>query len=335
MAELVLETQGLTKEFRGRGSTVHALAGVDLAVEAGTVLGLLGHNGSGKTTLVRILSTLTRATSGTALVAGHDVARAPERARAAIAVTAQETTLDRRLSGRENLVVLARLRGLGRRQACRQADELLDAYLLADAARRPVGTWSGGMRRRLDIAASLVGAPRLLCLDEPTTGLDPESRTEIWRIVRELAAAGTTVLLTTQYLEEADRLSDRVAVLQRGTVLVDDTPRSLKARIGHRLSLRTDAAVEVVRAIVEPLGVSSLVEDVPTDPSAAVDPLAPTSQRRLSGLLGTHRPTLAGLLTALSDGGVEVTDIAVEEPTLDEAYLTLVGRPSPPKGGTP
>nr|WP_216653816.1 ATP-binding cassette domain-containing protein [Nocardioides sp. zg-DK7169] len=286
-----------------------ALAGVDLAVPAGSVLALLGPNGAGKTTTVRILATLLRPDGGTASVLGHDVVRDAHRVRSLIGLTGQYAALDESLTATENLVVLARL--LGRGRPARRADELLEEFALAEAAHRPVSTFSGGMRRRLDIAASLVGEPPVLFLDEPTTGLDPRTRVQMWETVRRLVERGTTVLLTTQYLEEADRLADRVAVIDRGRLVADDTPAALKASVGAtRLHLtvadaRRGEAAEVL---------------------ASVTGREPTAHR--DGSLGV--PVDSGALTAelvlaLQARGIDVAELGVRRPSLDEVFFALTG----------
>ncbi|HTF10359.1 MAG TPA: ATP-binding cassette domain-containing protein, partial [Asanoa sp.] len=224
----VVTAHGLRRRF----GTVDALAGVDLAVPSGSVHGLLGPNGAGKTTLLRILTTLLRPTGGTATVAGFDVGRDPDRVRANIGLVGQHAAVDEILSGRQNLEMFGRLYHLGRAAARQRASELLDRFGLADTGSRAVSTYSGGMRRRLDLAASLITAPPVLFLDEPTTGLDPRSRTEVWDAVRTLVAGGTTVLLTTQYLEEVDRLADHVTVIDHGAVVASGTPTELKSRLG-------------------------------------------------------------------------------------------------------
>ncbi|MEZ3158961.1 ATP-binding cassette domain-containing protein [Microbacterium sp. BWT-B31] len=305
----------VTKSY-GRGpGAVAALGGIDLTIERGRVFGLLGANGSGKSTLVRILSTLATPTSGRAFVAGVDVVAQPARARAALGVTAQQTTLDQRLSGRENLVVFGRLCGLSRAHARRRAGELLESYGLADAAERPVSTYSGGMKRRLDILASLILRPSVLFLDEPTTGLDPHSRNDIWHTVRELTAEGTTVFLTTQYLDEADQLADRVVVLDAGRVIADSTPRSLKEQIGVRLAiaLETPADLDAASALLRGMGVHDISVDDAPDAAA------------LSGLTSAGSLTLPAVLHSLSGAGIGVVDIGLHEPTLDQAYLALTG----------
>ncbi|MDN5798313.1 MAG: ATP-binding cassette domain-containing protein [Intrasporangium sp.] len=325
MPEPVIRTAGLVKVF-GRGERqVRALDGIDLQVELGAVTCLLGHNGSGKTTLVRILTTRTRPTEGLAMVAGHDVVAEPDAVRRALAVTAQETTLDARLSGRENLGVLARLWGLAPRAAARRADQLLEEYDLAEAAARPVSTWSGGMRRRLDLAASLIGSPHLLVLDEPTTGLDPESRTTIWRSIEALARDGTSVLLTTQYLDEADRLADHAVVLRQGRVVADESPTRLKRRIGRRLVLQgVGAGLDRVQAALAPVGVTEVAEPASAPEAAGADVTGRDGSRFIARVLD-DRLTLPVLLDALNGSGLTVSDIGLQEPTLDEAYLALMG----------
>lgn len=219
-----IQAEGLRKRY----GAAYALDGFDLSVPAGTLHGLLGPNGAGKTTAVRVLSTLLRHDDGVARVAGFDVATEPAKVRAAIGVVGQQTAVDELLSGRQNLVLFGRLHHLGRREATRRADDLLARFDLADTGSKPVSAYSGGMRRRLDLAASLLAAPRVLFLDEPTTGLDPRSRIEVWRAVRSLVADGTTVLLTTQYLEEADRLADRISLVEHGRVIAEGSPVELK-----------------------------------------------------------------------------------------------------------
>ena len=275
---LAIDARGLRKHF-GR---TEVLAGLDLAVPAGTVFALLGPNGAGKTTTINILTTLVRADSGTALVAGHDVVADTEEVKRRISLTGQSAAVDGVLTGTENLVMMGRLSGRGRRAARVRAAELLDRFDLADAACRRVGTYSGGMRRRLDLALSLIVPPAVLFLDEPTTGLDTRSRQELWSVIRSLAGAGTTVFLTTQYLEEADRLADRIAVLDGGRIAEEGTPGELKARIGGDvvelrdadgvllLELPTDGSVHGLRAALDELD---------RTPAAAVDGVAVSIRR--------------------------------------------------------
>src|SRR5215472_8763074 len=240
-----IETEGLAKRF---GKTT-ALAGVDLGVRAGTVLGLLGPNGAGKTTAVRILATLLPMDAGHATVAGYDVTRQPDQVRARIGLAGQYAAVDERLTGRENLVLVGTLYHLGRKAAARRADELLARFGLAGAGNRQARTYSGGMRRRLDLAAAMLGGPPVLFLDEPTTGLDPAARLDLWQAVRDLVAAGTSVLLTTQYLEEADQLADQIAVLAAGQVIADGTSEQLKQRSGgQRLDISTTRPSQLATA---------------------------------------------------------------------------------------
>ncbi|MEU7792639.1 ATP-binding cassette domain-containing protein [Micromonospora tulbaghiae] len=291
-----------------------ALDGFDLAVPAGTVYGVLGPNGAGKTTAVRILTTLLRFDAGRARVAGYDVASDPDRVRTAISLTGQYAAVDEVLSGRQNLVLFGRLRRLSARRARRRAEELLDRFGLTEAADRSAGTYSGGMRRRLDLAASLVVPPRVLFLDEPTTGLDPRSRNGLWTAVRELVDDGTTVLLTTQYLQEADHLADRVCVIDTGRVVAEGTPERLKARIGaDRLELVVHDAADLPAA-------AAVVERA-TGATATVD----TDLRRVDAPVADRIAVLTAVLRALDDAGIAVEDVLVRRPTLDEAFLRLTG----------
>ncbi|MGC4892871.1 ATP-binding cassette domain-containing protein [Micromonospora sp. DT31] len=308
------ETAVLADGIRKRYGRTTALDGFDLAVPAGTVYGVLGPNGSGKTTAVRALTTLLRFDAGRARVAGHDVATAPERVRAAISLTGQDAAVDEVLSGRQNLVLFGRLRRLPARQARCRAEELLDRFGLTGAADRSAGGYSGGMRRRLDLAASLVVPPRVLFLDEPTTGLDPRSRNGLWAAVRELVADGTTVLLTTQYLQEADHLADRVCVIDAGRVVAEGTPAALKARIGaDRLQL-------VVRDAADLPAASAVVQRA-TGAAVTVD----AELRRVDAPVVDRITALTAVLRALDDAGVAVEDVLVRRPTLDEAFLALTG----------
>ncbi|RKF24162.1 ATP-binding cassette domain-containing protein [Micromonospora globbae] len=301
---------GLRKRY-GRTS---ALDGFDLTVPAGSVCGLLGPNGAGKTTAVRILTTLLRFDAGHARVAGHDVTRHPDRVRAAIGLTGQYAAVDETLSGRQNLLLFARLRHLPARVARRRADELLDQFGLADAAGRSAGTYSGGMRRRLDLAASLITTPRVLFLDEPTTGLDPRSRNALWDAVRSLVADGTTVLLTTQYLEEADQLADRICVVDAGRVVAEGTSAELKSRIGaDRIELVVHHAAQLAAA-------AGVIERVTGGP-VTVD----REIRQLGAPVVDRITTLAALLRALQDAAIVVEDVVLRRPTLDEAFLHITG----------
>jgi ABC-2 type transport system ATP-binding protein len=308
--DTAVHAEGIRKTYRG----TTALGGFDLRVPAGTVHGLLGPNGAGKTTAVRILCTLLRFDAGRATVAGFDVARQPERVRERIGLTGQYAAVDEILSGRQNLVLFGRLFQLGGRAARRRADELLEQFGLTDAAGRSVHTYSGGMRRRLDLAASLIRAPRVLFLDEPTTGLDPRSRNGLWENVRALVADGTTVVLTTQYLDEADRLADRISVVDAGRVVASGTPDDLKATIGGdrievvvRDARQLDAAATTLWRICN------------------AEPDRDDELRRLSAPARDRVAVLTEVVRALHDAGIDVEDVGLRRPTLDEAFLHLTG----------
>jgi ABC-2 type transport system ATP-binding protein len=300
--------EGLRKKFGAK----QALDGIDLRVEPGTVFGLLGPNGAGKTTTVRVLTTLLVPDAGHARVAGFDVVRQPQQVRARIGLTGQYAAIDPMLTGYENLVMVGRLSRLSRRAAKSRADELLASFDLTEAAGELARGYSGGMRRRLDLAASLTVAPPVLVLDEPTTGLDPRSRLDLWRTISELVAKGVTVLLTTQYLEEADRLADRIAVVDRGTVIAEGTPAELKARVGEAelvLDLAEESHVDNARAILErTLSCRVKLAD-------ATWLYAPAS--------GTD--TLTDALLALRQNGIGVLDASIRRPSLDEVFLRLTG----------
>jgi ABC-2 type transport system ATP-binding protein len=301
---------GLTKRY----GVAHALRGLDLAVGEGTILGVLGPNGAGKTTTVRILTTLLRPDAGRAEVAGFDVVRQPEEVRARIGLTGQYAALDKYLSGRENLEMIGRLYHLPGRHARWQAAELLARFDLSDAASRLVKTYSGGMRRRLDLAASLLDALPILFLDEPTTGLDPRSRLAVWEIVRELVADGTTLLLTTQYLEEADQLASRIAVVDRGRVIAEGTADELKARVGgERLELVVAYGGDLAAATRTLAPYSAGV--VQTDPD----------RRTLTVPVRDGARLLAAAVRALDEAGVPVDDLSLRRPTLDDVFLALTG----------
>jgi oleandomycin transport system ATP-binding protein len=306
---LAIEAEGLVKRF---GGTV-ALDGVDLAAPAGTVLGLLGPNGSGKTTSVRILATLLRPDAGRALVGGYDVTSRPMAVRALIGLTGQDVTVDQLLSGRENLELFGSLRGLGRAERRERAAELLERVDLGEAADRRARTYSGGMRRRLDLGLSLIGRPRLLFLDEPTTGLDPRSRLGIWALIRQLVAEGTTVLLTTQYLEEADHLADDIVVLDRGRVIARGTPDELKARTGGQvLEVRPagpDGLEKTARVLAEIAGGSPAVD----------------ADNRLASVPVEDPALLAETVRRLDAAGVAIADLALRRPSLDDVFLRLTG----------
>ncbi|MDV6290139.1 ATP-binding cassette domain-containing protein [Streptomyces sp. UP1A-1] len=300
-------SEGLEKRF----GEVRALRGLDLAVAEGTVCGLLGPNGAGKTTAVRLLTTLLRPDAGSARVAGHDLVREAAAVRRRIGVTGQYASVDGDLTGRQNLRLFARLHRL--RDASARADELLDRFGLTEAADRPASTFSGGMRRRLDLAASLVRRPKVLFLDEPTTGLDPASRNRIWDAVRALKEEGTTVLLTTQYLEEADRLADDIALVDRGRVAHTGSPAELKALVG--------AYAEVVVADTEAMGSAAAVLDRLTGTEPVLDP-----DRCTVGAAGTDPTlTLPRLVRELDAAGVPLLDASLRPPTLDDVFLRLTG----------
>ncbi|MFI8442784.1 ATP-binding cassette domain-containing protein [Streptomyces rochei] len=300
-------SEGLEKRF----GEVRALRGLDLAVAEGTVYGLLGPNGAGKTTAVRLLTMLLRPDAGSARVAGHDLVREAAAVRRRIGVTGQYASVDGDLTGRQNLRLFARLHRL--RDASARADELLDRFGLTEAADRPASTFSGGMRRRLDLAASLVRRPEVLFLDEPTTGLDPASRNRIWDAVRALKEEGTTVLLTTQYLEEADRLADDIALVDRGRVAHTGSPAELKALVG--------AYAEVVVADTEAMGPAAAVLDRLTGTEPVLDP-----DRCTVGAAGTDPTlTLPRLVRELDAAGVPLLDASLRPPTLDDVFLRLTG----------
>jgi ABC-2 type transport system ATP-binding protein len=306
-ARSAIVAAGLRKSF---GDKV-VLDGIDLDVAEGTIFALLGPNGAGKTTTVHILSTLIGADGGQVRVGGHDPARDPDAVRAEIGVTGQLTAVDNLLTGEENLLLMADLRHLGRREGRRRAAELLERFDLAEVANKPASTYSGGMRRKLDLAMGLVGDPRIVFLDEPTTGLDPRSRRTMWQLIRELVAGGVTILLTTQYLEEADELADRIALLDNGRLVAEGTPDELKRRIpGGHIRLRF-AHVDGLEAAADMLGEAvrdeeALTLQVPSDGSVK---------------------SLRALLDRLDGAAVEVSELSVHTPDLDDVFLTLTGQP--------
>ena len=301
-------TEGLERRFGG----TRALDGIDLRVARGEVFGLLGPNGAGKTTIVRVLATLIRPTAGRALVMGHDVAAAPDSVRARIALTGQFATLDEDLPGQDNLRIIARLMGLSGGQARARAGDLLAAFDLEAAARRQVRDYSGGMRRRLDIAASMITRPEVLFLDEPTTGLDPRARNDVWAIVRRLAREGTTVFLTTQYLEEADQLADRIAVIDHGRVIAEGTGEALKSRVGSgvlQITLSDPADAEAAARLIAGHGRRASPGD---DPRALAVPLEEAA-------------AALPILSALAAQGIALSRFAFDRPSLDAVFFALTG----------
>jgi ABC-2 type transport system ATP-binding protein len=312
-ASLAIEASGLVKTF---GAT-RAVDGVDLTVPRGAVYGVLGPNGAGKTTTIRMLATLLRPDAGSARVLGHDVVRDADAVRALVALTGQLASVDDDLTGRENLILLGRLLGYSTRDARRRADELLAGFALEDAATRLVKNYSGGMRRRLDIAASLVVTPELMFLDEPTTGLDPRSRNQVWDIIRALAALGTTVLLCTQYLDEADQLAGRIAVIDHGRVIAEGTPGELKASVGQgSLHVRVADPEERERAAAVLMGALDTTVQLDSDPAALTVP-------------ALNAEAASEAVGALFAAGLDVANFSLGQPTLDEVFLALTGRPAP------
>ncbi len=305
---LAIEASGLAKSF----GEVRAVDGVDLAVRSGSVYGVLGPNGAGKTTTIRMLATLLRPDAGTASVLGHDIVKEADAVRGLVSLTGQLASVDEDLTGRENLILLGRLLGLKRAGAKERATDLLEAFDLADAATRLVKHYSGGMRRRLDIAASLVVTPELMFLDEPTTGLDPRSRNQVWEIIRSLSGQGTTILLCTQYLEEADQLADGIAVIDHGRVIAEGTPSQLKASVGsgalHVRLLDPEQRSDAERVLAAKLGSVHLEPD-PTALSA------PCADAELA----------AEAVAELAATNVRIAGFSLGQPSLDEVFLALTG----------
>jgi ABC-2 type transport system ATP-binding protein len=307
VSSLAIEVVGLTKAFEGAAP---ALGGVSFSVPTGTVCGLLGHNGAGKTTTINILSTLIRPSSGHALVAGYDIVRQPGQVRASVGLAGQSIAMDLLLTGRENLVLFGRLRGLRRQHARARADELIEQFDLVDAADRRVCTYSGGMQRRVDLASALMVLPKVLFLDEPTVGLDPRSRRDVWSFVGSLASQGITVLLTTQYLEEADVLSDSIVVIDHGQVIASGTAEDLKRRVGGSYCQVTPANPADLPQVAAALaGLDGI--DIDSD-TGSVSVFAPDGVA-----------TLGEVFRRVDALGVELVDISLRKPSLDEAFLHL------------
>jgi ABC-2 type transport system ATP-binding protein len=316
----MITAEALVKSF---GSTV-ALAGVDLTVQRGTVLGLLGRNGAGKTTLVRILATLLAPDVGSARIAGADVVRDAQTVRSRIGLAGQFAAIDEILTGRENLELVGRLYGLNRQEARARATEVLERLTLSTAADRLVLTYSGGMRRRLDLGASLVGRPLVLIMDEPTTGLDPGTRIELWKFIEDLVREGTTVLMTTQYLEEADRLADRIAVIDRGRMIATGSPDELKQRVaGDVLEVRVAGFGDLDRIV----GLLSGLGSAP--------PVADAHGQRVTLPTNDRVATLLAAARRIDESGIEVEDLSLRRPSLDDVFLTLTSTRAPELPATP
>lgn len=309
--DLAIEASNLVKIF-GKN---RAVDGVDLKVRAGTVYGILGPNGAGKTTMLRMLATLLQPDEGSARIFGHDLVKESDAVRSRVSMTGQFASVDEVLTGMENLILIARLMGYTRKQAKERANELLHAFGLEEAAKRQVKKYSGGMRRRIDIAASIIIAPDLLFLDEPTTGLDPRSRNQVWDIIRTLVSNGTTVLLTTQYLDEADQLADRIAVIDNGKVIAEGTSGELKASVGSGT-----LHVRLLDPASRPRAKSILAEILQTSVQLPSDPLALSARVSDTELV-------AFALGELIRTNISVTDFSLGQPSLDEVFLTLTGRP--------
>jgi ABC-2 type transport system ATP-binding protein len=314
-SDWAVEARGLMKVFGGN----RAVNGVDLNVRPGTICGVLGPNGAGKTTTIRMLATLLRPDAGSARIFGYDVLKEPHIVRQLIGVTGQYASVDESLSAAENLILFSRLLGLGRAEARRKAAELLEQFGLTEAAKRPLKHFSGGMRRRLDLAASLIAEPPLIFLDEPTTGLDPRTRAQMWTTIRRLVEAGSTILLTTQYLDEADQLADRIAVIDRGRVVAEGTADELKASVGAsslQLSVLHSQDIGDARQVVEQ--VLQVRTTLTAEAGKITAPLA-------------NADRAADVLIALRTRGIALTEISVQKPTLDEVFLAITGHPAADK----
>lgn len=313
---LAIEVKGLQKVFGDN----KAVDGIDLEVPSGMIYGVLGPNGAGKTTTINMLATLLGPDGGTAKIFGHDVVKEPQIVRQLIGVTGQYASVDDKLSAIENLVIFGRLLGLSRKEAKAKANELLEEFGLTEAAKRPLSKFSGGMRRRLDLAASLIAQPPLIFLDEPTTGLDPRTRNQMWDTIRRLVKSGSTILLTTQYLEEADQLADRIAVIDKGRVVAEGTPNELKRSIGAatlQLQISSEAHIAEARSIIEKvLGVKTQNPEPKLITAPMKDP-----------------DTVTDLLVALKKAGIKLDEVSVQKPSLDEVFFALTGKEKTAKKG--
>ncbi len=313
---LAIEVKGLQKVFGDN----KAVDGIDLEVPSGMIYGVLGPNGAGKTTTINMLATLLGPDGGTAKIFGHDVVKEPQIVRQLIGVTGQYASVDDKLSAIENLVIFGRLLGLSRKEAKAKANELLEEFGLTDAAKRPLAKFSGGMRRRLDLAASLIAQPPLIFLDEPTTGLDPRTRNQMWDTIRRLVKSGSTILLTTQYLEEADQLADRIAVIDKGRVVAEGTPNELKRSIGAatlQLQISSEAHIAEARSIIEKvLGVKTQNPEPKLITAPMKDP-----------------DTVTDLLVALKKSGIKLDEVSVQKPSLDEVFFAITGKEKNAKKG--
>jgi ABC-2 type transport system ATP-binding protein len=313
---LAIEVKGLQKVFGDN----KAVDGIDLEVPSGMIYGVLGPNGAGKTTTINMLATLLGPDGGTAKIFGHDVVKEPQVVRQLIGVTGQYASVDDKLSAIENLVIFGRLLGLSRKEAKAKANDLLEEFGLTEAAKRPLSKFSGGMRRRLDLAASLIAQPPLIFLDEPTTGLDPRTRNQMWDTIRRLVKSGSTILLTTQYLEEADQLADRIAVIDKGRVVAEGTPNELKRSIGAatlQLQISSEAHVAEARNIIEKvLGVKTQNPEAKLITAPMKDP-----------------DTVTDLLVALKKAGIKLDEVSVQKPSLDEVFFALTGKEKATKKG--
>jgi ABC-2 type transport system ATP-binding protein len=313
---LAIEVKGLQKVFGDN----KAVDGIDLEVPSGMIYGVLGPNGAGKTTTINMLATLLGPDGGTAKIFGHDVVKEPQIVRQLIGVTGQYASVDDKLSAIENLVIFGRLLGLSRKEAKAKANELLEEFGLTEAAKRPLSKFSGGMRRRLDLAASLIAQPPLIFLDEPTTGLDPRTRNQMWDTIRRLVKSGSTILLTTQYLEEADQLADRIAVIDKGRVVAEGTPNELKRSIGAatlQLQISSESHIAEARSIIEK--VLSVKTQNP-EPKLITAPMKDPD-------------TVTDLLVALKKAGIKLDEVSVQKPSLDEVFFALTGKPQATKKG--